>query len=237
MKKYIAISLLVVTTFSFAATYNVQIVGNTFSPASLSIEAGDTVVFHNNGGFHNVKADDGSFRCADACEATPNDGAGAPSTSWTTTSITFNSVGDFNYYCEIHGGVGGSGMSGVIQVTVPTNIAANISVRSNSFTPAIANVEAGDTVHFTLDQGTHNVRADDDSFECSEGCLNTGKNLSSEPSSASWDIYLIMPTVGSFPYYCELHGDVGGIGMSGTINVAMPDLIFANGFEMVNVGK
>ncbi len=230
--------LMVLLSFSaISAIHNVQIQGNSFVPSTLSIQAGDTVVFHNSGGFHNVKADDGSFRCANACEALPNDGAGAPSSTWTTAAITFNSVGSFNYFCEIHGGAGGAGMSGVINVSAPSNVAANISVRNFSFAPANVTVNAGDVVHFTLDQGTHNVRADDDSFECSDGCLNSGKNLTSEVSSNPWNIYLIMPTPGSYPYYCEAHGSIGGNGMSGIINVNMPDLIFANGFEATNAGK
>ena len=35
-----------------------------FSPALLTATVGDTVTFVNRGGFHNVAADDGSFRCA-----------------------------------------------------------------------------------------------------------------------------------------------------------------------------
>ena len=228
---------MLITTLAFSTVHNVQIVGNTFVPSSLSIEAGDTVIFQNSGGFHNVKADNGSFRCSDACEIIPNDGAGAPISSWTSLSLTFNSVGDFNYYCEIHGGVGGSGMSGIIQVVAPSNVAADILVRNFSFAPASVNVNLGDVVRFRLDQGTHNVRADDDSFECSEGCLGTGKNLTSEVSSNPWDVYVIMENLGAVPYYCEAHGNVGGVGMSGVINVNPPDLIFANGFENPNIGQ
>ncbi len=35
---------------------------NTFSPQNLDITAGDTVTWTNNGGFHNVVANDGFFR-------------------------------------------------------------------------------------------------------------------------------------------------------------------------------
>ena len=40
---------------------------NMFSPANLSIATGDSVSWVNTGGFHNVVADDFSFRCANGC--------------------------------------------------------------------------------------------------------------------------------------------------------------------------
>jgi plastocyanin len=33
-----------------------------FTPANLTVRAGTTVMWTNTGGFHNVTADDGSFR-------------------------------------------------------------------------------------------------------------------------------------------------------------------------------
>ena len=47
----------------------------TFTPAELRIRAGQRVTWRNAGGFHNVEADDGSFRCAEGCDAAGGDGA------------------------------------------------------------------------------------------------------------------------------------------------------------------
>ena len=41
--------------------------------------------------------------------------ATANSTLWQFTH-TFNAVGDFRYYCEIHGAANGVGMSGIVHV-------------------------------------------------------------------------------------------------------------------------
>ena len=83
-----------------------------FTPRELTVHPGDTVTWVNQGGFHNVTADDGSFRCAEGC-AGP---AGDPSSAAWTVSRTFTAVGRQPYFCEVHGGPGGSGMSGVITV-------------------------------------------------------------------------------------------------------------------------
>ena len=39
-----------------ANNHNVTTVGNTFSPANITINQGDTVTWTNGGGFHNVNA-------------------------------------------------------------------------------------------------------------------------------------------------------------------------------------
>lgn len=84
-----------------------------FTPSQLTIHVGETVTWTNQGGFHNVVADDGSFRCAAGCDG--NGGNGSPASSW-TFSRTFTTPGTVRYYCEVHGGRGGAGMSGTILV-------------------------------------------------------------------------------------------------------------------------
>jgi len=201
----------------------------------LNIEAGDTVIFTNTSGFHNVKADDGSFRCSTNCEVVPGDGAGAPSSDAFVAEITFNSIGSFNYYCEIHGGQGGSGMSGVINVVAPTSSKVHaLQVSNFEFSPQDLQIEVGDIVNVFKVSGSHNISADDGSFKCSDGCINTGKNLSSSESSNNWSVYIPFNEVGENPYFCEPHGGPGGIGMSGIIRVTLPDNIFSNGFEQVD---
>ncbi|MCB0075113.1 MAG: hypothetical protein KDE20_26825, partial [Caldilineaceae bacterium] len=57
----------------------------------------------------NVVADDGSFT------------SGPPGSAWTTYTETFAAVGDYPYYCALHGGPGGSGMSGRVLVREGTS--------------------------------------------------------------------------------------------------------------------
>ena len=82
----------------------VTIRGSSFSPDEVRIPIGTTVLWRNTAsGNHTVAADDGSF-------------ASGTLSSGDTFSFLFVTPGTYPYYCEIHGGEGGLGMSGVIIV-------------------------------------------------------------------------------------------------------------------------
>src|SRR5438105_5397667 len=66
-----------VMTMSTKKNVVVQVSSNFFSPASVTINVGDTVTWTRLEGLHNVKADDGSFRLGEP----PN---GDPGSGWTT---------------------------------------------------------------------------------------------------------------------------------------------------------
>lgn len=91
-------------------TYDVSLANFSFSPSQLTIKVGDTVRWTNNGGLHSVVADDNSFT------------SGAASSSNWVYEHTFTSTGSNPYYCSVHGGPGGVGMSGVITVQAATNV-------------------------------------------------------------------------------------------------------------------
>jgi plastocyanin len=87
-----------------ATTHSVSVVDFSFSPRSLTVQAGDTVVWTNNGSVdHTVTADDGSF----------DSGSIAPGESF---SHTFPSTRVVPYHCKFHGAAGGIGMAGTITV-------------------------------------------------------------------------------------------------------------------------
>jgi LPXTG-motif cell wall-anchored protein len=97
-------AMVLVAPAAGAATRDVSIVDFSFVPATLTVDAGDTVVWTNNGtGPHTVTADDGSF----------NSGSIDPSH---TFSHTFSSAATVPYYCMFHGAPGGVGMAGRITV-------------------------------------------------------------------------------------------------------------------------
>jgi len=88
----------------------VVLTNNIFTPDMLTITVGDTVRWINEQGFHNVVADDNSFT------------SGPPASASWAYDFVFTTAGVNPYYCEVHGGPGGSGMSGVITVESPTSI-------------------------------------------------------------------------------------------------------------------
>lgn len=98
-----------------AATVEVHVggAGFTFNPATVTVNVGDTVRWTNDGGFHNVRANDGSFRCALGCDDTGGDG-GASGAIW-SFSRTFNQAGTVGYHCEEHG-TSTTGMRGTVIV-------------------------------------------------------------------------------------------------------------------------
>jgi plastocyanin len=82
--------------------------GLQFTPSTVVINQGDTVTWNNAGGLHNVHFDDNSY-----------DMPATPSTAAWSVNRTFTAPGMFRYYCEVHGGPNGSGMSGLVWVDGP----------------------------------------------------------------------------------------------------------------------
>lgn len=107
-----------------ATTWYVDVGGaqQAFSPQVVTIHPGDTVVFQNHGGVHNVVADDGRFRCAIGCDNDGAGGTGAPTGYLWNASVTFPDPGIVGYFCETHGSPN-FGMYGTVRV-VPTTPAA-----------------------------------------------------------------------------------------------------------------
>lgn len=97
-----------------AANQNVSLSGVSFSPRNVTINAGEQVTWTNNGGTHNVVADDNSFRCANGCDDQGGNGD-LSSANW-SFSRTFSSAGTVAYHCAAHGAAGGVGMSGTVTV-------------------------------------------------------------------------------------------------------------------------
>lgn len=82
-----------------------------------------------------------------------------------------------------------------------------ISITDNAFLPDRLEIKVGTRVTWVQNgQRSHTVTSDDVIFE--SGNLNTGKTFS-----------YVFSKPGIYKYYCLYHGDVGGVGMSGTVVV------------------
>jgi len=85
--------------------------------------------------------------------------------------------------------------------------AATVHMNSDSFDQTQVQIAAGQTVVWMNGNGlVHSVTADDSSFD--SGDVAFGGTFSQE-----------FDTPGTYPYYCQYHGDVGGVGMAGVIVV------------------
>jgi plastocyanin len=106
-----------------AANQTVGVVDNEFNPVQVAVKPGESVTWNASGVQpHNVAFDDGGF--IDPLPARPG--------PWTTTR-TFASAGTYRYYCQVHGGPGGQGMSGTVFVNATGNVPplASLSVSPN----------------------------------------------------------------------------------------------------------
>jgi plastocyanin len=121
-------------TGSGAATTAVDIQDSRFVPSSITIAVGDSVVWTESGvGTHSVTADDASFDSSPSCPGTCL-GNGS------TFSHAFASPGTYRYYCRIHGGPGGQGMSGTVVVTAAATTTTGESTTSTvaGSTPSVS---------------------------------------------------------------------------------------------------
>ena len=207
-----------------AKTHEVLVSSNVYTPSTLVIEAGDTVRWINTGGEHNVQADDGSFRCAQGCDATGGDGNA--STELWSFEITFRTIGTTTYFCAPHVIFG---MVGSITVVEPTSVAVHevLATSSNDFQPADLTIMRGDIIRFINDGGEHNINSADNSLVCSEGCVGDGINTDSAPTGFPWNIYVRFNQVTEIPYFCQAHEFTG---TPGIIRV-LTDTLFFDGFE------
>ena len=116
----IALCVSVVTHYAAAATENVSAQDNSFSPASVTIDEGDTVHWTNDGDNpHTVTANDDSFDSGTLLSGQSFD-------------QTFNTAGTYGYFCEVHG----QSMSGTVVVR---------SASSGSPTPGQTGSTGGNT--------------------------------------------------------------------------------------------
>jgi plastocyanin len=92
----------------------VSVADFSFTPAEIVIRPGDRVTWRNSGTAHNVRAENGTFRCARGCDGAGGNGE-LSAEAWTFT-LTFNQEGSVDYFCESHGAHGGIGMAGRVVV-------------------------------------------------------------------------------------------------------------------------
>ena len=89
----LALGLVIVPTFCQAATTNVVFQNYSYTPKTVTIQLGDSVVWTNASGFHTVTGDGADPFCG-------------PGAIPTTCSETFTSAGTFPYHCVFHQSLG-----------------------------------------------------------------------------------------------------------------------------------
>lgn len=113
-------SLLFLPHTSFAAQVTITMNDSTFSPKNVTVNAGDTVTWVNNGSIaHTATADNNSF----------DSGTIQPGGNFTAI---FNGPGMYAYHCKFHGSAGGAGQAGTITVVSATPTSGTVGVPTNA---------------------------------------------------------------------------------------------------------
>jgi plastocyanin len=188
-KKLLTISLIFGVTASLsAATFNVSMTNDMFSPQTLNISTGDMVIWTNNG--TNAHTSTSGSGCSP--NGTWDSGT---KTQGQTFSYTFSSAGSFPYFCTFHCG---SGMTGTITVTGTTGIfnakASSLNIFPNPFT---------DLVTLSVNQGNNNVSMIKIMDALGKEIKNT--EVSVGQSSYSLDLSDLQPGM----YFCNLYSSEG----------------------------
>lgn len=106
--------------------HNIQVSNSVFSPSLLTVEEGDTVVWANSAGFHNVNGQSSTY---------PNNHVSfgnSLGTGW-TYSFVFTVPGTYDYRCDAHYG---SGMTGKVIVNNTSSVKYNNNeIKSALFYP------------------------------------------------------------------------------------------------------
>jgi len=123
---FISISLLAQTS------HNVVVASNSFTPSALTIEEGDTVIWTNTSGSHNVNGTITTF------PSNPDSfGSGAAASGGWTYSYVFTIAGSYDYRCDPHAGGGMTATIAVSESSVSINeskIENGMNVYPNPFT-------------------------------------------------------------------------------------------------------
>jgi plastocyanin len=104
----------------------------------------------------------------------------------------------------------GTARLGVSSASAATTDSTVVITATNfEFHPATVTVPVGTTVAWVDSLGNHTIELDDKSFV-------------SKPLLKGMRATYRFEKAGKFTYHCQLHGDVGGVGMAGTIVVTAP---------------
>ena len=128
----ILITGFVSTSLLAQTSYDVTVASNSFMPSALTIEEGDTVIWTNTSGSHNVNGSMTTF------PSNPDSfGSGAAASGGWTYSYVFTTAGSYDYQCDPHAGLGMTATITVSETIISINeskIENGTNVYPNPFT-------------------------------------------------------------------------------------------------------
>lgn len=193
--KVLVLAFVLIASTCFSAQWNVTVTEFEFLPPDLTISMGDTVIWTNVLGIHNVLEACGDPLFVNSVQEAP----------WVYQFVFTAANGVvagavYPYLCEVHPDL----MWGKITVTRPP-ARWDVTVTNFSFTPQVLNVVTGDTIVWSRVAGTHNVHH------------NVAVPKFHNTIGGTWTTYVWPCSVGTsvLPYVCQVHSAT----MTGTVNV------------------
>ena len=231
------------TAPAFAADHHVAVGNNFFNPSSVTIQAGDRVIWTRMAGTHSATADDESW-------SSPVNG------TWSTFERVFPSQGDFDYHCEVHPGMtgvvhvqggGGGDQPGTIAFTGSAN--RNVPEGAGSITLTMSRTGGDDgpvgVTFETVENGTADSGVD---FDQTNGPVNWPDN---NDNNMTMNVPILDDddVEGNETFSVHIVNPTGGASLGGltTVNITIQDndsnpgnpgtIRFENGTANVNEGN
>jgi plastocyanin len=191
-----------------------------YYPSQLTINQGDTVIWINDGGNHNVNFDISSV--SGNSFGNPESFETSPTVDDTLATHIFNVPGDYTYDCRV-GQHAANGMVGSISVNAKTPVTKHIINSGNYYyTPSQLTINQGDTVIWINDGGTHNVNFNDNSI--TGVSFDNPESFITNPTTNDTLGFHVFDIPGDYTYDCSV-GQHAANGMIGTISVSIPTSI------------
>lgn len=166
IRKYWVLGILAAMPFAVngQTSHAVGVTSNVFTPDEITINVGDTVIWTNTQGNHNVNGTQATF------PANPESFGNTVGMGWTFSHV-FTIAGNYDYHCDPHANFG---MTGKIEVKEPSS--DSVTVNLSGMTPHV-----GQEMYFHLvDVATGKVidrksEIAQESFSVNLGEIQTGK--------------------------------------------------------------
>ncbi|MBK9190556.1 MAG: T9SS type A sorting domain-containing protein [Crocinitomicaceae bacterium] len=182
MKKLLLVCLSFTSVALFAqTTHFITASGMSFTPNTLTIEAGDSVVFTNTSGTHNVNGTQTTF------PSNPVSFGNSIGTGW-TYGFKFTVAGDYSYKCDVH-----ATMTGTIAVVNSSGTEEN-----NAVTFSVYPNPATDFLHVILNNVHPNNQISVVLFDMS------GKEVLRSADLQDQHIQLSLENLNSGIYFCSV---------------------------------
>lgn len=127
-------AFLLIPLVSQAAIVPVTIANNAFTPSDVTVAPGDVVRWTWIDGTHSTTSDTALW----------DSGVFSPPRIF---DFAFGAIGDFRYYCSLHGAPGGIGMSGIVRVRTPTPTPTPTTTPTATRTPTATPVPTPQAFH------------------------------------------------------------------------------------------